>query len=276
MRAERGDVSLIPIGRRPRLVGRDSGVDVVIRDPAVSRHHLLIWQAAGRILVRDVGSALGTRIGNRELSPGDCLAVGADDEILLAGRIRLHWRLGGSGEADLEPAAVVSKQPAGSGVTGTFALAVADDDLPTDPRRAVSAGVAVTIACSGGGPREVRLEDELGHELRVRGENRVVLLFLLAEQRRRYDEGEIATPWVADLELGVGLWGTRGRKLPSSRINTVIARIRAQLRAASLPPELLQKQAGRTRLGGRAGRVVIDGNPGAREGATREVVSNQD
>jgi hypothetical protein len=84
------------------------------------------------------------------------------------------------------------------------------------------------------------------------------MLFLLAGQALRCDRGHASSAWVDDHDLSVGLWGSRGPRLPASRINTVILRTREQLRKAGLSPLLLQKEAGRTRLGLAATDIVIE------------------
>lgn len=243
-----GDLhSLTGIGRRPCLLGRDEGVDVQLRHPAVSRHHALIWTQGGEVLVRDLGSALGTRVGSRRLSAGDATPVAEGEEIVLADRARLVW--GRSAEVSVEPAPVVAPLLAFDTGVGLY-----DSTLPPDDEGAIS----ITLTCGPSGPREARLEDGWGHELKVRGESRVVMLFILAEQTQRMRRALAESAWVDDRKLAIGLWGSKGPQLPASRLNTVISRIRIQLRKAFLAPELLQKEAGRTRLGPTVGAIVIN------------------
>jgi pSer/pThr/pTyr-binding forkhead associated (FHA) protein len=70
-----------PIGDAPVVVGRGVGVDLQISDPTVSRHHCVIWRAAGRCWIRDLGSMNHTRVNNHsarlaELFEGDVVVVG--------------------------------------------------------------------------------------------------------------------------------------------------------------------------------------------------------
>jgi hypothetical protein len=63
------------------VVGRSSGCDVVLRDGAVSRRHLLVASRGGRCSVRDLGSTNGLEVNGRRtrsavLGPGDVLRVG--------------------------------------------------------------------------------------------------------------------------------------------------------------------------------------------------------
>jgi hypothetical protein len=63
------------------VVGRSSRCDVVLRDGAVSRRHLLVASRGGRCSVRDLGSTNGLEVNGRwtrtaVLGPGDVLTVG--------------------------------------------------------------------------------------------------------------------------------------------------------------------------------------------------------
>ena len=240
---------LTTIGRRPILVGRDAGADVIIQDPAVSRHHALIWCAGPAVFVRDLGSALGTRVGSRTLSPGDAHAVDAAEPIVLARRVTLYWEEAGARPVD--PPAVAIVTPPGRIADP---LGLDTTTLPMDD----GGLIGVTVSCLPSGPREVRLEDDRGNELRIRGESRVVMLYLLAEQAERARQGLAASAWVDDRKLAIGLWGAKGPELPTSRLNTVISRVRGQLRDSLFPADLIQKDAGRTRLGPCHGAIVIE------------------
>ena len=219
LRGDHGLRPLVAIGRRPCLLGRDEAADVVIQEPSVSRHHLLIWRTAGDVLVRDIGSALGTRVGGRKLGPGNLVAVDEGSDIVLAGRTRVFWNYGGLRVPPPTPAAIVERslrvapdslRESGTWMKNLITGAVASDTLPLG--RLESAGsVSVTVRCGNAGPREVRFEDGLGHELRVRGESRMVMLYLLADRAVRCDHGEAESPWVDDRTLAIGLWGAGGR-----------------------------------------------------------------
>jgi len=71
------------IPREGFLLGRDQVVfDDAFEDPRMSERHAELRIEAGRVLVRDLGSALGTRlngqvlVGERALEPGDVLRLG--------------------------------------------------------------------------------------------------------------------------------------------------------------------------------------------------------
>lgn len=89
----------IAIGAAPIVIGRSVGVDLQVRDPAVSRHHCVVWRAADRCWVRDLGSTNQTRVNNRcslvtEIFEGDVLVVGQTALTLTRAR-----RLGENGAA---------------------------------------------------------------------------------------------------------------------------------------------------------------------------------
>jgi DNA-binding NtrC family response regulator len=64
------------------VIGRDADVDVVLDDPAASRHHARLIAAGGEVRIADLGSHNGTVVngsrvdGSRVLSSGDEIAIG--------------------------------------------------------------------------------------------------------------------------------------------------------------------------------------------------------
>jgi len=73
---------VIPVPDRALTLGRADGTDLVLDDPAVSRHHCRVQLGGRRLLVEDLGSTNGTFIdgtpltGGRELPVGSLLQVG--------------------------------------------------------------------------------------------------------------------------------------------------------------------------------------------------------
>jgi pSer/pThr/pTyr-binding forkhead associated (FHA) protein len=62
-------------------IGRGTDADVVLDDPATSRRHAQIELAAGKYVLKDLGSANGTlvneqRVTERALSDGDMIKIG--------------------------------------------------------------------------------------------------------------------------------------------------------------------------------------------------------
>ena len=58
----------VPLPADRLTIGRDPASDVVIEHPAVSRHHAVIEQTAGEIILRDLNSRNGTWIGDSRIS----------------------------------------------------------------------------------------------------------------------------------------------------------------------------------------------------------------
>jgi DNA-binding NtrC family response regulator len=75
-------------------VGTADGNDVVLTDPTVSRFHLVLRRRAGRIVLRDLGSTNGTRVGSvllrgaeAEVGSSSILEIGKSQLRLLAGPV---------------------------------------------------------------------------------------------------------------------------------------------------------------------------------------------
>jgi pSer/pThr/pTyr-binding forkhead associated (FHA) protein len=77
-----GDVKTTEIALRlPSTIGRGRGATLVLPHPLVSRQHCELFEAEGRLMVRDLGSLNGTFVNNQRvtesaLSPGELLTVG--------------------------------------------------------------------------------------------------------------------------------------------------------------------------------------------------------
>src|SRR5688572_27531554 len=77
-----GDVKTTEIVLKlPSIIGRGRGTAVVLPHPLVSRQHCEIFESAGQLMVRDLGSLNGTFVNNERitesiLGPGELLTVG--------------------------------------------------------------------------------------------------------------------------------------------------------------------------------------------------------
>jgi pSer/pThr/pTyr-binding forkhead associated (FHA) protein len=77
-----GDVKTTEIKLKlPSTIGRGRGTAIVLPHPLVSRQHCELYEAAGRLMVRDLGSLNGTFVNNQRvtesaLEPGELLTVG--------------------------------------------------------------------------------------------------------------------------------------------------------------------------------------------------------
>jgi predicted component of type VI protein secretion system len=78
-----GDVKTAEIKLRlPSTIGRGRGATILLPHPLVSRQHCELFEAQGRLMVRDLGSLNGTFINNERINEaplptGDLLTVGA-------------------------------------------------------------------------------------------------------------------------------------------------------------------------------------------------------
>jgi hypothetical protein len=269
---------LIEVGRHPLLIGRDRGCDIVLLDPHVSRQHALVWYQHDQLRVRDLGSALGTKVGSRRVLAGEVRPVERGEPLRLAGRVTFTWaEPSTTGAVRWSPELSIRRDP--QGWTGAdvqnspFPSSVPGQAIDVDQSTTTMHSFTLewcgselelgrytlTIAVERGAPAEARFEDAAGPALMVGGESRVVLLFLLGRQRLLYDSGQAESPWLSDHDLGVGLWGSRSSELPASRLNTLVTRVRNQLQGAGFPRDLVEKQIGETRLGPAVGRVALQG-----------------
>ncbi len=55
-----GPVVRVPVGEKPLRIGRQVGLDVVLRDDSVSRLHAELIVREGQLWVKDCGSRNGT------------------------------------------------------------------------------------------------------------------------------------------------------------------------------------------------------------------------
>jgi hypothetical protein len=266
------------VGRHPLLVGRDRGCDVVVLDPQISRHHLLVWFQEGAFNVRDCGSALGTRVGVRRLSPGEAVRARAGEAIVLAERASLSW-VGSSGPAatawspqrlvvrDGRGWAIAAEPPGGPNpATETAAFAsVGGTTVPGGSAwltRDEGPDTVLTIAVDHGDPASARFDRPDGAMVSLRGESRVVLLYLLAIRRRSFERRECASSWVDDREIAVGLWGGPGKRRPAYEAEHAHRpRPRPAGGRRALPRADREETGGHT--AGRRGRERRD--PGARQ-----------
>lgn len=68
--------------RLPSTIGRGRGTTIMLPHPLVSRQHCELFEANGKLMVRDMGSLNGTFVNNQRITesviePGELLTIGA-------------------------------------------------------------------------------------------------------------------------------------------------------------------------------------------------------
>src|ERR1043165_379187 len=77
-----GDVKTTEINLKlPSTIGRGKGTSIVLPHPLVSRQHCELYEAGGKLMVRDLGSLNGTFVNNQRISEaplgsGELLTIG--------------------------------------------------------------------------------------------------------------------------------------------------------------------------------------------------------
>jgi transcriptional regulator with PAS, ATPase and Fis domain len=105
------------------VIGRGAESDLRVDDPSISRKHAVVTVDGDQVRIKDLGSANGTRIGERALEPGESVDV-APGEVVDLGSVMLIVQRGYSGqrsprvpphgdvEAGVDPSSVVVADPA--------------------------------------------------------------------------------------------------------------------------------------------------------------------
>ena len=76
--------------RGPLVVGRAAAADLTVALPALSRRHLELVEATGRVAARDLGSRNGSAINGRPLGQ-QAVILTDGDELVLAGTIAFRF-----------------------------------------------------------------------------------------------------------------------------------------------------------------------------------------
>jgi hypothetical protein len=138
----------------PAEIGRDPGAGIGLRDPATSRRHAVLRTVGGEIVLADVGSRGGLRLGGVRLEPGAELPLRGSGEIALGPTCVLRFELG-AGVLMLEGATGLDR--------GLRALA-GEAPVPLEPLLPGTAGLMVSL-----GRELVRLERRPDVAVRVDG-----------------------------------------------------------------------------------------------------------
>ena len=134
---------------RAYVVGRMASADLNIDDPDLSRRHVELIRRAERLMVRDLGSKNGSKLGDRTLESKQ-ESLWAKGESLVIGQSRLLYEDPvGAALEELEHAAderikesELIEPPTAGDSSGAAETAVARKDPPVAPRRRLPEGTA--------------------------------------------------------------------------------------------------------------------------------------
>lgn len=281
-------------------IGRAPGNELVVADPTVSSHHVVVWREPGTLWVKDLGSSNGTFINERRikgmerLRDADTLRLGLtcrlrvmadvpdvhapvcrvlEVEDRLAGTrfpVRAERFVIGSAEgAELR----VAEGPAVLATLvvrpdGEVRILRDDNDLPlligedvdlggrlirvheVEGRLAPTVQEAenpypyrLSVTLEGALGAEAVLEELSGPKLRrFDSGNRAVLLYLLGRRLAADQSAGVeaaACGWCPDDEIMSGIWGRAGDE---NKLNVLLHRVRADLRAAGFDPWFIEKK----------------------------------
>ena len=208
-------------------LGRAPTNQVVIEEPTVSSVHAVIWREGRGTWVRELRASNGTFlndepiVGPTVLNDGDRLALGPK----LAMRVAIPQFAQGW-------------------------LAPPDEPTLTTEPGVFDYSVWISMG-SGDHPRAKVRAPALGLSLEVSASNRVLLLFLLANQLLEDRAKGLPVPergWCTDTTVRIGVWGAKHVEQSHNSLNVLIYRLRADLEAAGFDPACIEKQSRRTRL----------------------------
>jgi hypothetical protein len=120
----------------PAEIGRDPAMGIALRDPAISRRHAALRIVGSDVVIADVGSRAGVRLGGVRLEAGVELPLRGSGEIALGPTTLLRFEVA---------AGVVSLEGVGGLDRGLRAL-LGEAPVPLEPLLPGTAGLAVAVA----------------------------------------------------------------------------------------------------------------------------------
>lgn len=200
------------VNGRPVTIGRAPGNDLVLEGSAWN--HALLWNEDGSLWIKDLNSDQGVFLDDKRIV--DPARVKAADQV----------RLGEDFALKLQPSQTTP--PEKTEGFHNYRLTV-DMQAITGP--------------------EALIEDlDTGRRCRIRSNNRVSVLYLLA---RQLDEDKHLNDkergWCRDEEVACGVWGRNWQKQIKSHLHVLVHRIRKDIKAAGLDPWCIEKKRRHTR-----------------------------
>jgi len=166
-----------PLPTKTLRIGRAEDNDIVVADPAVSRHHAELRNAAGVYHIADLGSNNGTyvngqRITTAPLSEGDVVVIGSStfrlggrelQEFTPASAPMARPPMGGDDVGALEIPSAFRRLVPGGGRFANFHL-LNDNDMPRDRRQLAAVMLTDMVGYSRLAQQDEKLALDLAHE----------------------------------------------------------------------------------------------------------------
>lgn len=203
-----GELRTFPTGME---IGRHPACELCLDDSTVSSRHAMIEWRGARWRLRDLRSRHGTSVNGRRVATAVPLSV--DDELRFAGGPPWIVRALDPPPAEASPLTTDGGPP------------------PPPPD--------VVLLLTWDGSEEGIIEVGGIDGARCRAALPFVLLHKLAEA-----PGD----WVEDADLRMALWGRRSRDITRNALHVLLTETRGLLLRLGLPPSVIEKQQGRTRI----------------------------
>lgn len=209
-------VHTVVVDGRPITVGRSPTNTVVLTDPGVSSHHALLAWENRRLVLRDLGSTNGTRVGGHVVVNPHPVDVGDEMAFGPTARVRIA-----ASEGPRLPAPEVqdTRQPT-------------EDMLP----------YRVTVD-----PISFRAElADSARTVQFKAGNQVSLLQALTQ----------ATGWLSDEDAAAAVWGQAHHRGGANNLNVLVHRIRKRAEDGGLSRWFIERRDGALRLRVAEARIV--------------------
>lgn len=200
------------VNGRPVTIGRAPGNDLVLEGSAWN--HALLWNEDGSLWIKDLNSDQGIYLDDKRI---------------------------------IDPARVDQAEQVRLGED--FELKLHQANAPQAEKRVGFHNYRLTVDMQATTGPEAIIEDlESGTVCRIRSNNRVSVLYLLARKLNAdADESDKERGWCPDEEVACGVWGRNWQKQIKSHLHVLVHRIRKDIKAAGLDPWCIEKKRRHTR-----------------------------
>lgn len=129
---------------------------------------------------------------------------------------------------------------------------VRDGHVATEVAAVFRYPYVLTISFSASVPQAIIEDSVRGTRCDINAENRVALLYVLAQRLRDDRKSNTISPsqegWCDDQEVGVSVWGRNWHEQTSNNLHVILHRLRKQLKNSGLDPWCIEKKRGKLRL----------------------------